>query len=406
MEQEFSLGRPVRRRKKPNKVVRQRQCVGRRTPSKYPIYFQGHTIPVMGKSWLLVTPDNWLMSYYIHQLGNEKTPLQLLRTLRSILADHRKNLPTKQQLFVTAGTEVSFLVHLIKHVIEHQRLVNVFRCLARRWLRSRFKLGNEEDLLTGEVPKKPISLYVWPERTIYMFEANTILRDMAGRLLTQEYLFGKYLMPRNPYTNCIMTYNQFLSVMYQLRKQGYSHWALEGLLLTQYNREAFIQKFGATIKKDIILREFKKPGVDVLERIFDFIEGQYMEHDKLFYKAMYRWALIHLTKNIYIRKWIDLCKDHYLIIYTDGDGKSYKEETKRINMVAQSLCSSDKHIKELYKKEYPGVLEEISPIYTYSTITILVDENSVNDETISLHGFWLDNTLDGDEVPAADVNES
>ena len=405
MEGEFSLGRPVgRKEKRDKKFARQLQWVGRRTPSKYSMYRLEATMPPTGQSWLLVTPDNWLMCYYIHQLGIGKNAIEVVRTLRSILLDSRKNLPPRYPLFVPAGTEVSFLLRAIKYVMQHIRLVNVFRCLARRWLRSRFKNGNEEDLLTGEVPKKPVSLRVWSERTIYTFEANTILRDMVGRLLTQEYLFGKYLMPRNPYTNCIMSYNQFLCVMDQLRRQGYSHWALEGLLLTQYNREGFIKKFGATVKKEIILREFKKPGGDVLDITFNFIEGQYVDNNKEFSKPMYRWALANLKNNIYIRRWIDLCRDHHLIIYTDADGKSYKEEVQRIYNVSASLCDSDKYIRELYEKEYPGALDTVSHIYTYTSVTILVDEIPPTDETPSLHGFWLDDSLDGDEVPAADVH--
>jgi len=398
MPQEFSIGRPIGRKEKEkrNKKLANRH---RDNYGKFPV----HTLAQnMEKQWLLIYPHDWVMGYYIHQLGVGTTIVERMTSLRDLLSKYRKKIALTQNLFIPPGTEINFLIKSIKHVVKNQRVVNAFRCLARRWLRNRFKNGNEEDLLTGEIPKNPIRLVVWSERTIYTFEATTIMRDMVGRLFTQEYLFPKYLIPRNPYTNCTMTYNQFLSVMYQLRRLGYSHWALEGLLLTQYRTDAFIQKFGGTIKKEVILREFKKPGADVLDLTLTFIEDQYWEHNKMFSKMVYRWALAHQPKNYYMRKWIELCRDYYMITFSDGNGKSYTEEKRRIANVSKKLCESNAFIVSLYKKEHPDALE--AHFYIYSSIAIITEIPPVIDDNVNLQGFWPDDALDGGEVPAPNVD--
>ena len=65
MPQEFSIGRPIGRKEKEkrNKKLANRH---RDNYGKFPV----HTLAQnMEKQWLLIYPHDWVMGYYIHQLG-------------------------------------------------------------------------------------------------------------------------------------------------------------------------------------------------------------------------------------------------------------------------------------------------------------------------------------------------
>jgi len=300
---------------------------------------------------MLKRTDNWVMQHLLNDISSRQRYMAGVDEITKEMKFQVLKFVNRRVLMVPPGTEIDFLLKTRDAFQENYQLVTKFRKLLYRWINRRFKITNEDDLLTCEPPKKLITLRVNSEKSIYHFEASTILRDMIQRILAQGYMFPKYQMPRNPFTNCEMTLTQFYSVMGQLRGAGYSHWALEGLAASQYNIEKFKEKFGATVRKHIILSEFKHPSEDTLDIIHSFIESHFDKNDESFPANMYMWALENCIYHRRITTWINLCKDYYLIVYTDGNGKDYVKEIERINTSAARLCAfeSDELI-QLYKK--------------------------------------------------------
>ena len=388
--------------------------------------------PTFAKGWLILNHDNWVLTHHLNTIASNAVS-GIIR-IRKDIKKYEYTLSGRPYLFVPPGEEIRFLKEGLRHLQKNQRLINTFRALAHRWLDRRFKPANTEDLCTCEIPRNPVSLRIWSQRTIFNFEANTIRRDMLERIFTQSYLFPKYFLPRNPYTNSDMTENQFYSVMKQLRKLGFSHWALEALFECRYNLDKFKEKFGVLVRKEIIEREFKKPSGEIVYVIQDFMEDHHKKNDKTFYSALYKWAITSLQNHTRIKLWIQLCKDHHMIIYTDGNGKEYTAERNRIDDVAKRLCGG--HICELmdlYDAAHPeeetvsavasladviaareaaeapftftGIgTNERSVLWDSGSIRIIVDITATNDDTIytllnhlenteeeiTLDGFWPD----------------
>ena len=421
---EFSIGISPARSERPR---RKQQKFAPVKPSGKPVRFEN--------DWLLKPHENWQVTHFIQQIADSN--ISAIGEIRREIKKQTNKFPDRRYILVPAGTEVKFLKDGLQHLAKNQKLINTFRNLARRWILKRFKAGNEEDLLTGEIPKNPVILHVWSQRTFFTFEASTIMRDMLERLLSQDYLFPKYLRPRNPYTNCNLTASQFFSVMHALRKAGRTHWVLEALFECGYNMVQFKEKFGGIMKKEIILREYIKPGADTLDIVYDFIASHFDKIGKPFYGPLYRWGLASARNNLRIRAWMNLSKDYHLIIYTDGGGKKYDEERKRIDDAAKNLADTfPGELYDLYEKEVGPITitpePEVTPqvevdtpdtityrtIDTASGIITVINDTRLEDlhswsarvyiyqafgreePELTLDGFWPENAFDGFEDPA------
>lgn len=392
-----------------------------RTVRRHPIKMKFYEEPVkVTNRNMLKTPENWVMAHLLNDISAKHRYIPAMRELVREGKLQNTKLPDKRVLMVPPGTENKFLMNAMDYMKDNYGLVGIFRKLLYRWIERKFKVSNEEDLLTGEAPKNLVTLRVNAERSIYKFEASTLMRDMVERLLSHSYLFPKLLMPRNPFTNCPLTQVQFFSVMEQMRKAGYTHWLLEGLASCRYEPDEFKERFVSAIKKHIILAEFKKPGADTLDLIQTFIEDHHNKNFEVYNRNLYSWALTHALHHIRMRTWINLCKDYYIMIYTDGNGKEYRAESLRIDTLAKQMCEYDSpDLMVLYKKSPEGMDEvTIDPVPIVNTVETrnisryinFIDASSIRisifnlyqsleDEQPSLAGFWGDDSLDWAESP-------
>ena len=304
--------------------------------------------------WLLRNPADPLALVVIVQAVNPDTKKEytnivpILNFLKKELRRHNTAYPHRIRYPGTPSQILAGICRAIQHVRANQRQLMAFRALAHKWLlKRRFKAGNEEDLVTGEVPKKPVTLTVWSERRRYTFEATTIRRDMLERLFQHSYLFPKYLAPRNPYTNCEMTHEQFASVMNQLRAVGLSHWAFEGLLKCGYDMDKFKAMFGEPIKRELIAKHFNNVSPETIDIVIDFMDDQHDENEKYFDSTLYRWTFENSKRHHKITKWVTLCRRYHEALLNLRDRQELGKEILEIREACLTLCS------------YPFDLEEI-----------------------------------------------
>ena len=240
----------------------------------------------------------------------------------------------------TQAEKKAMLDKCVALALQNQKRLMAFRALANRWLGRRMRTGNEEDLLTGEVPKKRITLTVLSERSKYCFEATTILRDMTERLFQHSYLFAKFMLPRNPYTNVDLTQGQFFSVMQQLRAVGVTNWLVEALYSVQYDMAKFKEQFGESVKREIIARQFRDIKSDeTITLISEFIEEQHDNHGKFYNERVYRWGLKQPGTCPRLRNWIMYCKQYHVAVATIRDAEQMGIELLRIEKLTERLCS-------------------------------------------------------------------
>ena len=242
---------------------------------------------------------------------------------------------------IFGAIEVRNLRGCISLAVKNQRFVQLCRKLVRNWLTRRLKSNGAEDLVTGEVPKKPVVFVDWPARRTYTFEATTIRRLMLDRVLQSSYLFPTYGLPRNPYTNVDLTYSQYACVLNQLRVHQMTHWALEALLSCNYETELLKRKFGETIGQHIMntqLTALNSP--DATELVHQFIDDEHHRNHAHFCSDLYMWGLNNRRGMNRIEVWIKLCRDYYMLKYNFATMEEMTKEILRIRSRARAICSS------------------------------------------------------------------
>jgi len=291
-----------------------------------------------------LTPTGWILKKNLGlcetiMLNNNKTITTVMQHLNQAKNDMNSLSPIN--LFCpTPVVKQEMINRCIKMATENQRLRVVFGSFVRKWLLNRMKSANEEDLNTGEVPKKLVTLYDWNKRYVYKFEAMTILRDMTSRLMNHSYLFPKFLVPRNPYTNIPLSTMQFSAIMKQLRGYGLTNWKLEALLDCQYCISEFKEKFGEPIKREIIEKQFDNlKSEETLDILIEFIEDQHELHGCAFNREVYQWTFDNTNcSSQRIQFWINMCKKYSMVNATVSDQEQLGRELTHIELRTKRFC--------------------------------------------------------------------
>jgi len=197
------------------------------------------------------------------------------------------------------------------------------RALLLKWLATRkMRAANTEDIYTLEFPKKPVFVASWANRVYYVFDVNTILRDITEKLLLCDSMFVVPVYPRNPYTNDAFTLPQLLSIRAQLRAYGRTNWAFEAFAASRWCLVAFKRKYEIPLKYSALNRLFQDiTKDDYIGTLFQFIQDEHSEHDLPCNRQLYSWALQHYARSPIIMKWRKLCYRYYeiMFIHTDID---------------------------------------------------------------------------------------
>ena len=295
-----------------------------------------------------------------------------------------------KDLFTTPMTlTIPIMNQCVKAAIINQRVRVALGALARRWLFTRLKRGNEEDLLTGEVPSNPVTLVDWSGRVKYSFDPKTIMKDMVERLMMATcVIFPKPALPRNPYTNVEMTMAQFYSVLNQLRRMARSHWTLEALLSSCYNVKRFesemYTKLRVTILRKVFLDPTNSDGNDIL---MEFIEDEYDVNDITYPSRKFTLGFRHVPQHSHIMKWKSL---YYRKHVLQAKGITSGAEISAINKESLTLCEvgDEKMYDDILKQmEKVGLIEVknayAGEIYTFIaeiTGTSLLSVNDADEE--------------------------
>lgn len=289
------------------------------------------------KSWLLKKPSDFHMEYTLASAG-----YSIVAVLKHLNNEMRLQTQPGFLSFThpTPESRKKLLTDCIAYAKKNQQMRQAFRRLLNRWLTKRLRPTNEEDLMTGEIPKVPITIVAWAERRTYLFEASTILRDMCSRLLQHDYLFAKFSKPRNPYTNLELTPAQFFSVVKQLRAAGHTNWLIEGLYTLQYDMGRFKEQFSEAVKIQIINNQFKNlKSEETIDIIHEFIEDQHEEHGASFNPLLYRWGLANAHDLLRMKLWTRKCKEYHMLLSTIADPVQLGSGLVQIRKFTRRICS-------------------------------------------------------------------
>jgi hypothetical protein len=218
--------------------------------------------------------------------------------------------------------------------------------LIHKWRLSKFKQINVDDIHTGEPPKKLVCLYDWNQRSKYVFEANTIYRDLCERLFTSDGLFINTQYPRNFFTNTPLSIGQLHFIIEDLRKYGFSHWALQGLQSCNYALNYFKRIYKQSIHIEVLKRCFATcTSQECVDLVTDFVELEHEYHDKeCIQTAVLLWYIKTYYECPLVQAWRKLCFKYYKYAYMNPDFNY----TDTIHMLSREIMKTDHVI--MYQK--------------------------------------------------------
>jgi hypothetical protein len=227
----------------------------------------------------------------------------------------------------------------------------IFRRFLNRWRLSRFQKVNDEDLFTCEVPKYPIQIVDWSSKSIWVFEGQSLMRDITNRLLHHDGCFEDPLAPRNPYTNLPLTASQTISVWSQLMRSSasfpFTAYRASRMNLSHFRYEHRIYLAIHALRKtfeDITFYETK-------EKMLDFIEMAFDRQDMDVNTDEYEFVLNRFPKTEQLQKWKHLCEKYYEfeIKYADFDTAREKAHDKVFTQTLP-LLHQQEEIKKIVRE--------------------------------------------------------
>ena len=151
------------------------------------------------------------------------------------------------------------------------RFMNKLVCLRRVHICMKKQI-NEEDIVSMEVPKKPIYVINYPERCSYVYEAETMRRSINNKLLMSDWMFDTPQYPVNPLSNEPFTTGQLLSIYNQMKTYGSFSWVFDRFKACSFNLNLFKLRFKQQLKLEAIESHFKNEPVNSKETIIDLFE--------------------------------------------------------------------------------------------------------------------------------------
>lgn len=198
------------------------------------------------------------------------------------------------------------VTYIMRHRFAFKKLLATMRF-------KRLQKANEEDLVTGEVPKYPVQIVSWSEKTVYTFEAYTLMKDITERLLHHDGLFEDPQTPRNPFTNIPLTQSQIISVWNSVSRAGIPVSSAFTLFRnSRFSMKKFMEHNSIFLKLNSLRKTFKEANsYDYKERMLDFIEYSYNAESIDCSIQAFRNALRNYPNHHLIKKWATLCERYY-----------------------------------------------------------------------------------------------
>ncbi len=240
------------------------------------------------------------------------------------------------------------IVQARKYLPPIYKLRLAFMKLLHHWRFKRIQKANTDDIVTMEPPKKPVYIVNWGSKTVHVFEASTIMRDITERLMHHDGVFEESCAPRNPFTNTPFTQAQMISIWNQISLSGVpTSTAFSAFRQTRWNIHTFQNEYSHMLKLNALRKTMKNPGhYDYIDRMMDFIQYAYEMKSEQCDTHLYNSALKYNNNHSIIRAWEILCRGYYetSILYINN-AERFKEITDDLFERATGLMSKENELK-------------------------------------------------------------
>jgi len=174
-------------------------------------------------------------------------------------------------------------------------------------------IKNTVDPVTLDIPKKPVYVIDFKQKSSYVYEASTLRRTIENKLLYSEYMFPLSSKPVNLLTNKPFTYGQLISIIGNCTRYGEFSWVLDRFKSCNCDIKVFEKKYKQMLKVHAIEAHFKSK--DARETVIDFFESQ-AELSNFPESKISKFSHLYIENttraHLYIQKWIILTKKYYI----------------------------------------------------------------------------------------------
>jgi hypothetical protein len=173
--------------------------------------------------------------------------------------------------------------------ILEMRLRERMRAFVRRWRQRRMdrRADDNIDPITQCPPEKEVEIYDWDMKKKYVFDAKSLAIHIETQLSHHDSGFANPQCPRNPWTNVNFSYNQLLSIYFQLKHYRELRWGLTTLYEYEFDKKMWHRYHVSAITmkaiknslttldsmparellEDFILSQLSQMGVEITESI-------------------------------------------------------------------------------------------------------------------------------------------
>lgn len=249
--------------------------------------------------------------------------------------------------FVPTDTTISIREEIKKVQEEVRKLIEKnqwvlwqMKRIFNAWIYKNLRTANDTDPITLAPIVKKVYITSIKDRIRYVYEVDSIMKDIHKRLLHTDGQIPFPLYPRNPLTNEKLTIQQLTSVFASCKEQGFTTWALESFRTEQFCIRAFLEYNRKKLRMQALSAIYlNMTSVDYIDMMIDFMDTQHNEHDVNFNSNVYLWSVVHLPEDPRILKWKDLCKKWYEIDILIDDPFEKDKQFNKIETQTLEICS-------------------------------------------------------------------
>lgn len=195
---------------------------------------------------------------------------------------------------------------------KNQRLRQLFKTLLTAWRIQRLRLANENDPITLSKPEIPITIYSFELAIKYVYDAETLARDIDKKLLNNDGMFPNPVFPKNTLTNVEYTMPQLLSIWHKCKKAGFTSWAFEAFRLVKFDIDKFLLYHNRILRVNAMRSVLKNSDdIDHFDTLNDFIMLHHDHHSIKPVEVTYKRFIKSYPDEPIIVLWRNLCGKWY-----------------------------------------------------------------------------------------------
>jgi len=190
-------------------------------------------------------------------------------------------------------------------------LALIFRWRIHKCLKN---VKNTEDPVTLEIPKKPVYVIDFVNRSSFVYDASTIKRTIQDRILLSDHMFPIPKRPVNILTNKEFTCYQLYSIIQQCKKYGETSWIMESLTDLSCNYNRFVIHNKQTLKLKAISSFFDTSPLCVIkETLIDYFtyEADSVSLNENIITSFITYLDTETDLPI-VKRWVYLTKQYYI----------------------------------------------------------------------------------------------